>query len=164
MDVAFLTGSAHLGILAFLAFYIFLIRKRRWYDWVYIYYSFAVLISWTLLNGECAITYALKCLQKNKCIAGEEVFEENDLYILPVSVFWQQRIVDLLFVFWWYSLYYVFVRNKIPVLISIVFIGSWAFYRILLEFNTDYHKNAVFQFWQAIVFIVTAILLLRVIT
>lgn len=164
MDIAFLTGSAHLGILAFLAFYIFIIRKRHWGDWIYIYYSFAVLLSWTLLNGECAVTYALKCLQKNKCIAGKEVYEENDLYILPVSVFWQKRIVDLLFVFWWYSLYHVFGRNRISSSISIAFIGAWAFYRILLELNTNYYKNSTFQIWQALVFILTSVLLLLVVT
>ena len=52
-------GVSHVIFSVFMSFYGFFIAKND-YDFLYIFFTVVIVISWTYYNGECSLTYYVK--------------------------------------------------------------------------------------------------------
>jgi hypothetical protein len=141
-------GFCHFVLALFISF--FFIFKKSYYDYIFLYYSMGVLLSWTLFNGECVITYYIKLLNDNNYIPGKDVNKNIDMYLFDNSEYIMNIIINILMIIWWYCLYIVFSRNKIPIYISLSFISIFIFYKLLIILNENHHINNNFLFIQNI--------------
>lgn len=87
-------GVIHVVWTLFVVSYPFVVTQKSWWDMVYMYYYLALYMSWTLLNGECLISYVDKKLSSTDYAAGQDATSLNDFdmvfgkgsytYIFPV--------------------------------------------------------------------------------
>ena len=147
----FLTSILHILIFIFTSFYVFIFPKNN-FDFIYLFYSFTVILSWTLLNGECYITYLIKKIQDPNYVPGKNVMNNEDLYILPFPKNVINMWIDFIMVIWWVSIYYVFHRNKYPKIIPFILISCWVLYKIILGMYEHHDTNKKFHYYQSILF------------
>ena len=147
----FLASILHILIFIFTSFYAFIFPKNS-FDFIYLFYSFTVILSWTVYNGECYITYWMKLIQDPNYVPGKNVMNNKDFYVLPFPKNMINMWIDLTMMIWWVSIYYVFQRNKYPKIIPFILISCWALYKIILGMYENHDTNKEFHYYQGILF------------
>ena len=74
-------GFFHIIFSILIAFYGILFKKSR-FDYMYIFYTLFVLISWTIYNGECPLTYYVKKYYDKNYVSGKDPTDLKDTYLL----------------------------------------------------------------------------------
>lgn len=143
-------GLLHAFFAIFISFY-GLIFKKNWFDYIYIFYTIIVLISWTFYNGECVLTYLIKKNKDKKYIAGTESTDLKDMYL----VFGSKEIVYLIITISLFinviSLHLVLKRNNFPYFIYYFLPFLQLLYTISLRIqHSNLHKNNLFLISQEI--------------
>lgn len=162
MENNFIVGVVHFLFSILIASYAF-ITQKNWGDFIYIFYTFFVLISWTSCNGECLVTFLSKRSTDIHYIPGKDVHNNEDMYIFPISNESVNMILNILMSLWWYGIYKVLHRNKYPDFIAFSFIITWIFYKFLLLTYTNHDSNNEFHNYQKIALSIFIILLISVI-
>lgn len=150
-------GCLHLILGLCISIYPFIFTKSR-FDYIFLLYTFSVVILWTYFNGECFIAYLVKKYKDPSYISGSNIKHEIS-YIYPsldTVIFLITKCVHIL---WMYSFYIVMTRNKYPVYITISFIFIWLTYLILQYTFTNLHENKTFHLYQQIIYYCLIIIL-----
>ena len=155
-------GILHTALSCFVSLYAFIFPKN-WFDYVYIFYTFFVTITWTICNGECIITYLVKRESNINYIPGKNINDNSDMYIFSTTPETLNMILNLLMIFWWYGIYITFRRNKYPNELALFFVNTWIVYKFLLLTYKNHHKNIEFQTYQKFILYILIILLLTTI-
>jgi hypothetical protein len=124
---------------------------KSWFDYIYIYYTLSVILSWTLLNGECIITYLIKIKNDNNYIPGKNVLKSDDMYFIPIPNNYIDFILQFSTIIWCYGLYKVFIRNKYPTFLPILIGISILSYKLLMHCCINHHNNMMFHYYQKII-------------
>jgi len=150
MDQKYTIGVLHFLISLMISSYALIFSKNS-FDYVYIFYTICVIISWTLLNGECLVTYLIKINEDEKYVPGKDVLNNDDMYVCPISNENTNIIINLSMLLWWYSIRTVMIRNKYPEYIPLSIIFLWIMYKILLHTYENHHENGHFHFYQRVI-------------
>jgi len=162
VEAKYIIGTLHFIFSLLVSSYSFIFSKNL-FDYIYIYYAFFVIISWSMCNGECIITYLIKRNDSPDYVPGRDVLNNDDMYIFPISNNTTNAILNILMMIWLFSIYIVMVRNKYPVYIPAALITIWIIYKFLLHSHTNHHDNANFHFYQTITqFILITILAITI--
>jgi hypothetical protein len=141
-------GLLHAFFAIFVSFYA-IIFKQNWFDFIYIFYTIIVLISWTFYNGECLLTYLIKKNKNKNYIAGTESTDLTDMYLLFGSKEIIYFIVTFLLFINALSLYLVLKRNNFPYFIYYLIPLFQLLYTISLRIQyKNLHKNNLFLISQ----------------
>jgi hypothetical protein len=106
---------------------------------------------WTLLNGECLISYLYKRYYDPSYIPGKDV-ETNEFKIkYNLSDKTIKTVVFVQSLLWIISFHLVLKRNQIPLSMSISFASLFATYYLLRFFTKDHYKNEPFLIGQEII-------------
>lgn len=143
-------GLFHLFSSVFTSLYGILFKKS-WLDYLYVFYTLIILISWTFFNGECALSYYIKKKANKNYIAGEESTDIKDMYLLLGS----KNIAYFGVTFFTFvnvvSTYIVLKRNNYPSYIYYSFPLLSLLYTISLRVSPiNLHENKTFLFTQEI--------------
>ena len=110
----------HVFFMAATAFYAFLFKKNL-FDYVFLFVTYSIILSWTFSNGECLISYFFKKIRNKNYILGECVDSEFKIVFKN-----HVRLVGLLCVcqniLLMTSIVLVCMRNKISAYLYIPFI------------------------------------------
>jgi hypothetical protein len=118
---------------------------------------FGTLTSWTLMNGECLLSYYIKILEDPKYIAGSNPLEIRDLQFLENRLDWVSKnpVIDLLKqikilpIINIVSIYIVMIRNRYGRFLTFGTIIAFVSYGLILRyFHPDLHEEGVFLFIQ----------------
>jgi hypothetical protein len=151
MNSDFLMSLSHFAFAVLSGIYGFIFPKS-WVDYFFIFYLFAVTISWSSLNGECVVTYLAKCKTDINYIPGKNVKNNDDFYIFPgVSDQTINMILNILMIGWIIGIYIVFKRNDYPEIIAVSFMTVCLIYKFLLMTYENHHENAEFHLYQKFV-------------
>lgn len=143
-----LIGVLHAFFALFISFY-GLIFKKNWFDYIYLFYTIIVLISWTFYNGECVLTYLIKKNKDKNYIAGTESTDLKDMYLVFGSKEIVYFIVTILLFINVISLYLVLKRNNFPYFIYYPLPLFQLLYTISLRIeHKNLHKNKLFLISQ----------------
>lgn len=160
-----LIGVLHAFFALFISFY-GLIFKKNWFDYIYLFYTIIVLISWTFYNGECVLTYLIKKNKDKNYIAGTESTDLKDMYLVFGSKEIVYFIVTILLFINVISLYLVLKRNNFPYFIYYPLPLFQLLYTISLRIeHKNLHKNKLFLISQnffKIYFIINLIYILYI--
>ena len=156
-------GIFHLFFAIFMSLYGILFKKS-FFDYFYIFYTILLLISWTMYNGECLLTYYIKKHLNNNYICGQDSTDLKDMYLLTGS-----KTLTYIFVFFTIFLntlseYIVLKRNNYPNYIYYGIPISHLIYNLMLRFFiNNLYKNKLFLILKNIFkfyFIIMLILLI----
>jgi len=150
MEQISISGVIHWSWYVILSIYAF-IFPRNWFDYVYIYYWILIFLQWTLINGECIITYYSKTQIDPSYKAGKNPMDNRDMYVLPISDEMNNLIIQVLLIVWLVNMYIVYNRNRFPRWISITFVISFIIYKWLMITNENLHENEKFQLYQRVI-------------
>ena len=134
----------HVSMMLFMGVYAF-VFKKSWFDYVYLAYTYLVLLHWTFLNGECIITYFFKKLENKHYIAGSDVHRDE----IKVTFKGNETLIQLLIIIHnlllMVNIYLVSKRNNISYTIYLPFILLFEvyFYGLYL-----FPKNPSFHLFQ----------------
>lgn len=151
MDSNFIVGVLHTIITIFVCSYAFIFPKNN-FDFIFIFYTLFIVTSWSSLNGECFITYLMKRKSDIHYIAGQNVHDNSDLYVYPISDKSANMLINIIMIIWWYGTYIVFRRNKYPHILALTFINTWIVYKLLLMTYDNHHNDEEFLWYQRIIF------------
>jgi len=146
-----ISGIAHWLFFFISSVYAF-VFKRNWVDYIYIYIAVFIVLHWTLLNGECIITYLHKKQENPEYKAGETSSSNKDMEILPIGETANNYILKGLVLVLLGSIYSTYVRNGFPRWIPIVFILSFCVYEWMLITSENCCTDETFQMYQRIIF------------
>jgi hypothetical protein len=142
------------GFVHFVCFILITIYPLVWakskYDYVFLYFSILLFLSWMFLNGECFVSYFEKIARDPQYYAGKDPTNNEDMYFIDNSRDWMDRILHLFFVVWIMSLFLALTRQSFPIWLAIWICSIPYFYMYLLGVYTDYAYNEGFQYWQNI--------------
>jgi len=141
-------GFLHLVLTLFLSIY-GLVIKKNWFDWLYMYYSIIVTLSWTFYNGECLLTYYIKKNKNVNYIAGSNSTDLTDMYLLVGTKQSTHILMIIGLLLDTISLYIVFNRNGYSKFMSALIAGIHLIYVISLRVVSIYNKY--FLFFQQLV-------------
>lgn len=132
-------GILHTAVASFFAFYGILFNKNR-LDYIYLFIMYFLLLHWTFFNGECVISYWIKLKNDPDYIPGEDPHksEMSDLYANDTLKYIVQTIIS---VAWIYTLYVVFIRNKIGILFTTTFLFLYILYKGSCMFYTNHRSH-----------------------
>ena len=149
----FLFITIHIFIATLISIYGFIIKDKT-YDNLYILLICLKLFHWTLLNGECIISYIYKKSENVNYIAGERLHDnefddklKNYKYIIRLFIV----TINILTII---SICIVFYRNNY---LTISFIIIYITYLYIVCAFTDHHKNESFLKAQLIIQLVLII-------
>jgi hypothetical protein len=158
-------GLLHAFFAIFVSFY-GIIFKKNWFDFIYIFYTIIVVISWTFYNGECLLTYLIKKNKDKNYIAGKESTDLTDMYLLFGSKEIIYFTVTISLFINMISLYLVLKRNNFPYFIYYPLPLFQLLYTISLRIDhKNLHKNKLFLISQnffKIYFIINIIYILYI--
>jgi hypothetical protein len=140
----------HILVATIIAIYSFIIKDTK-YDNVYIYLIYLKLFHWTLLNGECIISYIYKKSENINYIAGEKLYDnefDNKFKNYKCMIRLFIIIINILTII---SIYNVFNRNNYSNDLIILFIIMYVAYLYSLCLFTDHNKNKNFLKFQSII-------------
>lgn len=173
LDLFILLG--HSIIFFFITFYGFITKKNPLFDYIYLFIFWLLLLHWTLLNGECIITYAFKKLKNTNYVAGQHVFETEYTKIISVLpgtnanvLTWAEYIFNIIVRFisnfiLCFSVYYVAKRNNLPMFLVIPLIIIYEIYFYGVYNIKNHHKNKQFHIFQDVIKYIAIILFLCII-
>jgi hypothetical protein len=140
----------HLILATTLSGYAFILKKNN-FDFIYLFCTYLILIHWTFLNGECAISYYFKKQKDKNYVAGKDLHKDEYSILLKDYVniikFFLVAINILLVI----SVYITFKRNNIPSYISITFLSIFEIYFYGLYFFSNHYKNENFFIFQNVI-------------
>jgi hypothetical protein len=143
-----LIGVLHTIYAVFISFY-GLIFKKNWFDYIYLFFTIVVLISWTFYNGECVLTYLIKKNKDKNYIAGTESTDLTDMYLVFGSKEIVYFIVTISLFIHAISLYLVLKRNNYPYFIYYFLPFLQLLYTSSLRIeHKNLHKNNLFLISQ----------------
>ena len=143
-----LVGVLHVFFSLFISFYGLMIKKN-WFDYIYIFYTIIVSISWTFYNGECILTYLIKKNNDKNYIAGTESTDLKDMYLVFGSKEIVYFIITILLFISAISLYLVLKRNNYPYFIYYLFPIFLLLYTLSLRIQPKkLYKNTRFLISQ----------------
>ena len=153
MDCHFLIGILHFFIAFFVSVYGIFISKNI-FDYIYIYYSFIVILSWASCNGECLVTYLIKVNKNKNYISGSDIFDNDDMYICPsfLSNYTTNLLISSMTFVWIFSIFIVLKRNHFPNILIFSHVITWFIYKFLIITFSEHHNNLEFQYYQRIIF------------
>ena len=158
MNWSFFVGVLHWVFSFTVSFYPFLFR-RSWVDYLHICYAVFIMIHWTMLNGDCIITYWSKKQTNPSYKAGQTPLENKDMYIFPISDRANNWIIQFMVSVWLYSIYRVYTRNKYPRWIPILLVVLFLVYKWELVETNDHVHNRRFLYRQHIIQILLLVVL-----
>jgi hypothetical protein len=142
-----ISGIAHNCIALFVFSYGVLFRKNPG-DWAFLIVSLIILIHWTLLNGECLVSYVHKSNEDPEYIAGSEVFNSKDMYVLGIPEEVIRYIMGAFVFVWAASIYFVMQRNGFPLSLIILFLFFFFVYNGSLRWFDKHYENPSFHIVQ----------------
>jgi hypothetical protein len=122
----------HLIVTVFYVFYEFLINNKSKYDNIYCIMVYFLIFHWTLLNGECIITYWFKLIDNKKYIAGSSSTTGDFDTIFGK---YKNQVAIFVFTLIYYNLYLICNRKNINLSYYYLFITIFTFYLYML-YNT----------------------------
>lgn len=151
----FITGF-HILFSSFLIFYGLVFPKNR-IDSLYLLLMFGTICSWTMVNGECLLSYYVKKLQDPDYVAGSKPLELDDfkemdsmMGFLSNNVFTDLfKRLNVLTMINFVSIYLVMMRNgygrglTVGTLVAIMVYAS-----VLRYFHPNVHEEGLFLFIQ----------------
>jgi hypothetical protein len=143
-------GGIHWIFSVFMALYAFMFRTKNGFDYVYLYILMLVILSWTLFNGECVLSYFIKRDEDPTYEAGQATNEAGDLVLLRD---YQEAINVVLFIGQFITcigMYIVFTRNQVTPFISIPTVLTYILYKMVTRLNEDHTKNVLFLEVQSV--------------
>jgi hypothetical protein len=75
------------------------------YKIIYIKYAYFILFSYTFTDGECPITYSYKKINNNSYIAGSNITDLADLYLLQIHPYYINIYIRLLSSIYFYHIF-----------------------------------------------------------
>ena len=126
----------HLLLILYIGLYGFIIKKNVG-DYLILFIIYLLLVHWTLLNGECIITYNEKRINDNNYIPGKELFKADNIFIY----FLTRSILILINIITLSTFYIVFIRNNFSKGLALIFIFIFEIYYFGLYFFKDHYKN-----------------------
>lgn len=141
-------GVSHVIFSVFMSFYGFFIAKND-YDFLYIFFTVVIVISWTYYNGECSLTYYVKNAEDDNYMAGQESTDMKDTYLLFGSKYISYIIITLLIFVHAMSEYIVLRRNEYPPYLYLSLPALHILYTMSLRiFDSNLHENELFLLIQ----------------
>ena len=142
-------GFLHFVFTIILSLYGFIFNKS-WFDDVYILYFMSLLISWTLFNGECVVSYIYNLYRNPNHKAGEDLISYDVLNFIGNKTGY--------FIFTTFILtlkgatfYIVLSRNSYPTYIVYLSVLLYLLYIFLAKMVQLYSINSVFLIVNEIV-------------
>jgi hypothetical protein len=140
----------HCILATILSGYAFIFKKNN-FDFFYLFWSYFILLHWTFLNGECAISYYFKKQKDKNYVAGKDLHNDEfkillKEYVNIIKIFF--IVINILLVI---SVYITFKRNNIPSYISISFLSIYEIYFYGLYFFSNHYKNENFFIFQNVI-------------
>lgn len=143
-------GIIHWLFSVFMAFYAFFFSTKNPFDYVYLYIMMLVILSWTIHNGECVVSYWIKREEDPKYEAGQATNEAGDMVLAKD---YQEIINIVLFIGQFITcigLYIVFTRNHVSKFISIPTVLTYIIYKMVTRLNDDHLHNTLFMEVQSV--------------
>ena len=136
----------HLLIISITVSYSFIIKDKT-YDNIYILFIYLKLFHWTLLNGECIISYLYKKYIADKNEIYNNEFEDSFKYNKNIIHIFIILITILTII----NIYNVFNRNNYSYILMILFIILYITYIYKVYLFKNYHNNKNFYKSQSII-------------
>lgn len=127
-----------------------LLWAKSKYDYVFLYFSILLFLSWMFLNGECFVSYFEKIARDPNYYAGKDPTNNEDMYFIDNSRDWMDRILHIFFIVWILSLALALHRQGFPIWLSAWICFIPYYYLRLLGQYRDYAHDPNFQYWQAV--------------
>jgi hypothetical protein len=83
-------------------------------DILYIFYFFAIMFSYTFINGECPISYVSKKILDQQYIAGENITHYPEMLSLVSTETYIHYYFTTMTILYMFSLFYVIHRTNLP--------------------------------------------------
>jgi hypothetical protein len=142
-----ISGIAHI-LFALVGFSYGLLFRKSWGDWVFLVVSLAVLVHWTILNGECFISYFHKVKEKPDYVPGSGAMDLSDMYVLGIPPEVIQTIMCSFLLVWAVSIYFVMQRNGFPLSLNVFFLIFLFVYNASLRLFHKHYENPAFHIVQ----------------
>lgn len=117
-------------------------------DWVFLIITLIVLLHWTFLNGECLVSFLHKSNEDPQYVAGSEVFNSKDMYVLGISPEVIRTVMGAFTFVWAVSIYLVMQRNGFPLSLNIFFLIFLFVYNGSLRWFDKHYENPSFHIVQ----------------
>ena len=161
--IATILGAFHITTALLLSVY-GLVFSKSWFDGVIILYFILLVISWTLFNGECLLSYIYKLYKNPNYKAGEDLYGGdildligNNRTVYATFGIFNQILMSI-------SIYIVFARNSYPRYIALLSVMVYLFYKLVINiFEQDLYSNRIFSITNEVVKYYFLLLLLYVI-
>ena len=141
----YIVGTLHILPSIILGFYVLFFQTKSYYDKYYLAYWFLVVYLWTLLNGECIITYYDKLKNDPHYFPGKDVLHNSDVYFLPFSKkFINTYILSGLYILMLINLFIIMKRNRFSNTLTIILILLFIIYKVALYTHDEHYKNESF--------------------
>ena len=145
----------HLLIILLNISYVFCTKNKK-YDYIFLLYTYFLILHWMFFNNECIISYVYKKMQNNDYESGSHLNNDNlnndnlkndDLY----NIFGEYKFDILTFfhLLFMINIYMVAKRNNIKQYLIFIFILIFNAYSLNLVITINY-KNTNFQFFNDI--------------
>jgi hypothetical protein len=115
----------HVILILYHALYGILIINKNKLDYIYCIFSYFLILHWTLLNGECIITYLYK-LSENKNYSYGTSVTKGDLDVIFGK--YKMYVVIILFILIMFNLFLICNRNSIDLNYFYLFFFIWFSY------------------------------------
>jgi hypothetical protein len=119
----------HLIVTVYYVFYEFLIKNKDKYDNIYCIMVYFLILHWTLLNGECIITYWFKLVDNKKYKAGTSS-TTGDFDVIFGK--YKNQIAIFIFISIFLNLYLICRRKNINISYYYLFITIFTAYLYVL--------------------------------
>jgi hypothetical protein len=140
----------HIIVIIMVGTYSFIIKDKT-YDNLYILLICIKLFHWTILNGECIISYLYKKSKNKNYIPGYKLINnefndcKNNKYIIQIFIILIITILTLI------NIYNIFNRNNYSCKLMISFIIIYTSYIFSIYIFTDHYKNTNFLKFQSVI-------------
>ena len=98
------------------------------YDIYYINYFFLIMMSYTLLNGECPISFVCKKMINPKYAAGENINDYVELYQVVPNKYYVNNYIQLMTCSYLSSLLYVIYFTNVKYVLYAELLGSGVYF------------------------------------
>ena len=138
----------HLLIILLNISYVFCTKNKK-YDYIFLLYTYFLILHWMFFNNECIISYVYKKMQNNDYEAGTDLNNNNNDDLYNIFGEYKFNILTFFHLLFMINIYMVARRNNIKQYLIFIFILIFNAYSLNLVITINY-KNTNFQFFNDI--------------
>ena len=138
----------HLLIILLNISYVFCTKNKK-YDYIFLLYTYFLILHWMFFNNECIISYVYKKMQNNDYEAGSDLNNNNNDDLYNIFGEYKFNILTFFHLLFMINIYMVARRNNIKQYLIFIFILIFNAYSLNLVITINY-KNTNFQFFNDI--------------